>query len=340
MRTALVTGATGMLGFEIAARLRHEGWRVRALVRGSEGARVAEESGLLACVGDLTNRRSVIDAARGCEAIFHAGAAVAAGGDWHSFHATNVDGTAHMVDAAAHAGARLVLVSSTAVYGAQRWFDEPTCEDHPVAELPARDHYGRSKQDAERVVLDAYQSGKVWACVVRPPTMYGRRDRQFTPRMGPVLRSGLFPLIGGGHTRLSLASAVAVADGAVRAAGTARAGGRVYLLANDAPVTVADLVDAAAEGLGRPIRVARLSLGMGRRAMAALGVALSVVGRRDLAAHVPGVLAMLTRDNPFTSERARVELGWQPQSQPKVLLADAFRWWQQSRATAHGGVMS
>jgi nucleoside-diphosphate-sugar epimerase len=340
MRTALVTGATGMLGFEIAARLRHEGWQVRALVRGPEGARVAQAADLVPCLGDLTDRRSVIDAAHGCETIFHAGAAVAAGGDWHTFHAANVQGTAHMVDAAAHTGARLVLVSSTAVYGARRRFAEPTCEEHPIAELPARDHYGRSKQEAERVVLAAHQSGTVWACVVRPPAMYGRRDRQFTPRMAPVLRSGLFPLIEGGHTRLSLASAVAVAGGAVRAGATDRAGGRVYLLVNDATVTVADLVDAASKGLGRPIRVVPLSIWAGRRAMAALGVALKVVGRRDLAAHVPGVLDMLTRDNPFTSERARVELGWLPQSQPKVLLADAFHWWQRSRAAVHTGVAS
>jgi hypothetical protein len=42
-----------------------------------------------------------------------------------------------------------------------------------------------------------------------------------------------------------------------------------------------------------------------------------------------GTLDFLTRDNPFTSERARRELGWAPPVRPEVGIPDAFRWWKE-----------
>ena len=33
----------------------------------------------------------------------------------------------------------------------------------------------------------------------------------------------------------------------------------------------------------------------------------------------------VTRDNPFSSERARRELGWEPRVRPEVGVPDAFR---------------
>ena len=51
---------------------------------------------------------------------------------------------------------------------------------------------------------------------------------------------------------------------------------------------------------------------MARVAFRALALALVAAGRADLAPHAEGLLQMLTRDNPFTSERARRELRWSP----------------------------
>jgi nucleoside-diphosphate-sugar epimerase len=39
----------------------------------------------------------------------------------------------------------------------------------------------------------------------------------------------------------------------------------------------------------------------------------------------------LSLDNPFSSERARRELGWSPSVRPEVGIPDAFRWWKESR---------
>ena len=332
---ALVTGATGMLGSYIVERLLADGWTVRALVRQAsehEGPAWLDARGVERVPGSLEDRASLIEAANGCDVVHHAAAAIGSGGTWSTYLRCNVEGTAHVMAAAEAARARLVHVSSTAVYGGERYRAEPTDESVPLPELPAHDVYGRSKQDAEALVLDAHARGRIWATVVRPPVMYGRRDRQFAPRIGPVLVRGFFPLIAGGRTTLSIVHAASVAQGAVLAAGADAAGGRAYLLTNDYSVTVADLVRCAAEGLGRHIWSPSVSPWMGRCGFMALASALRVGGRGDLARHADGTLDMLTRDNPFTSERACLELGWAPRGCRDELLTDAFRWWSTHRS--------
>jgi nucleoside-diphosphate-sugar epimerase len=313
---ALVTGATGMLGACVVERLLREGWSVRALVRERSTARWLDLLGAQAVVGDLTDPDSLSAAAQGCRAIFNAAAAIGPGSEHETFQRVNVTGTAHVIAAAAVAGARLVHVSSTSVFGRHRYRSAPIDESAPLPSPPAADAYGRSKQDGERLVLDAHARGRVWAAVVRLPVMYGRRDRQFAPRIAPFLERGLFPLIGGGDTTLALVCADGVAGGAIRAAMTDRAGGHVYHLTND---------------FGRPVLTPRVPMAVGRAAFKALSFAVVAAGRRDLAPHTEGLLDMLTRDNPFTSERARRELGWAPEVKPAEGVADAFRWWKRRR---------
>jgi nucleoside-diphosphate-sugar epimerase len=330
MMRALVTGATGMVGSYIVEQLRAQGWTARALVRRAEGAEWLEGLGAERAVGSLDDATSLREAARSCDVVFHAAAAIGSGGEWESYRRSNVLGTANVIAAAASAGARLVHVSSTAVFGRDRYRGEPLDENAPLSILPESDVYGRSKQEAERAVLLAHQAGKVWATVVRPPVMYGRRDRQFVPRVGPVLTRGFFPLIGGGRARLTMVHAGNVADGAVLAAISDCAGGQVYHLTNDHPVDAALLVECARRGLEREIWAPVVPLAVGASGFAALAVALRLIGRGDLARHAGGTFEMLTRDNPFTSARAVRELGWAPKVLPAVGLTDAFGWWRNS----------
>jgi nucleoside-diphosphate-sugar epimerase len=332
VKRALVTGATGMLGSYLVERLATDGWTVRALVRDEGAARWLEPMGAALARGDVTDAASVRAAAAGCDVVFHTAAAIGPGRDLAPFRALNVSGTQHVIRAATEAGARLVHVSSTAVYDdAARARHAPVGEEVPVSALPDFDAYGLSKQESEQLVLRAHAERVAWTTVVRPPVMYGRRDRQFVPRIAPVLARGLFPLIAGGRSTFLIVHAGAVAEGAVRAATADVAGGRVYHLTNDFDVTVAEFARLAAQGLGRRIYTPSVPLAMARAFFAMLGFGLTAMGRTDLAVHAPGSLALLSRGNPFTSERARRELGWAPSVRPEVGIPEAFRWWRDQR---------
>ncbi len=328
MRRALVTGATGMLGSYLVQRMIERGYTVRALVRSPDKAQWLRDVGAQIVQGELSDASTLVSAADGCDIVAHAAAALGPQSDWESFRLGNVQGTDNVVHACEHAGARLVHISSTAVYGGSRYEMAPVSEHAVLPRLPDADAYGRSKQEAERLVMEAQTSGRIWATIVRPPVMYGERDRQFIPRIGAVMTRGVFPLFGGGETTLPVVHANAVAEGALLAAQTDLANGRIYNLTTDFPLTVARLVSLASAGLGRRVRAPVLSIDSSRVFFRVLRVSLRAVGRADLAAHAPGTLEMLTRDNPFSSARARLELGWSPTISPESGVPDAFRWWK------------
>ena len=332
MPLALVTGATGQVGSYIVERLRADGWRSRALVREPAGAGWLAAQGVELAQGDVLDASRFHDAAAGCDAIFHAAAIVTAPEGWERYRAANVGGTRNAIDAAAATGARLLHVSSVAVYGgAGRYRDQPTDESTPLAPLPESAYYARSKRESERLVLDAHASGRVWAAAVRPDVIYGRRDRQFVPRLARLVERGFFPVVNGGVSTLAVVHAASVADGAVRAVSADAAGGQAYNLANDFPVTVAEFARLAGDGLGRRVRLVSLPMALARPALAAARGVVRVSRGAALAAQSTGTLDFLSRDNPFTSERARRELGWLPPVRPEVGIPDAFRWWKEHR---------
>ena len=335
---ALVTGATGLLGSHIAERLRADGWAVRALVRDPAAAgAIGAELGLELRRGDVLDADAFAAAARDCDVVFHAAAAITPRGGWEAFRATNVDGTRAAVRAAAAAGARLLQVSSVAVYGAEGRYERGaggTDEDAPLAPLPDDEWYARSKRESEEVALVAHRRGEVWATAIRPDVIYGRRDRQFVPRVGRVARRGVVPLPGGGRATFAVVHAANVADAAVLAATHDAAGGRAYNVANDVDVTVADFFRLAGEGLGRRVRVIPIPLPLAHLGVAVAQVALRAVGARGLAQMAGSSVRFTTEDNPFNSDRAKRELGWSPRVHPRDGVPDAFRWWARHGAGA------
>ncbi|KHK59040.1 membrane protein [Burkholderia sp. A9] len=70
-RQALVLGASGGIGSEVARQLRAAGWQVRALKRGLD-AETVERDGIAWMRGDALDREAVVRAARGCSVIVHA----------------------------------------------------------------------------------------------------------------------------------------------------------------------------------------------------------------------------------------------------------------------------
>ena len=331
MGNALVTGATGLVGSHIVERLLQDGWKVRALVRSPSSWLTS--LGVESLTGDVLDADSFARAAAGSDVVFHTAAAITPRGGWESFRRLNVDGTQNAINAVERSGARLLQLSSVAVYGQEgryRRDSRKTDEDTPLGPLPEGAFYARSKRESEELVMAAHAKGRIWATAVRPDVIYGPRDRQFVPRIARILRRGVAPVIGDGRTTLAIVHAANVADGAVRAATTDAAAGRAFNLANDFDVTVRDFYRLGAEGLGRRVRLLSIPQPVARRAFGTVVVALKVLTAGRLSVVSSGSLDFLARDNPFTSDRARRELGWSPSVRPEQGVPDAFRWWLNS----------
>lgn len=330
MPRALVTGATGLVGSHIVEHLLREGWSVRGLARSAESRDALHAAGAEAVNGDLLDQPSLSAASQGVDVIFHTAAAITQSGGWESYRRLNVEGTAAMIDAASASGARLLHLSSVGVYGSVGRYNAAglkTSEDTPLGPLPDRSYYARSKRESEMMVMDAHRAGRIWATTVRPCVIYGPRDRQFVPRLAQAIKLGMMPLIAGGRTTLAVVHAANVASGAVLAAASDRAGGRAYNLANDFDVTVRDFYRLAGEGLGTRVRFVSAPLWSARLALRGFQIVDRVALGGKFAVASEGSLSFLSRDNPFTSERARKELGWSPSVTHEAGVPAAFRWW-------------
>lgn len=110
---------------------------------------------------------------------------------------------------------RFVHVSSMAALG-------PSVDGTPVADdaVPHPvNNYGRSKLAGERAVLDA--ADRIPVTVIRPPLVYGPRDRE-TLAFFTSIRRGTLPIMGDGNNTLSV---IYVADCAAAIAAAALAAG-------------------------------------------------------------------------------------------------------------------
>lgn len=337
--TVVVTGGSGLVGSHVIAALVAAGERVRALVR--PPARTAVESlGAVAVIGDVTDPAgwdAACSTPGGVRAIIHAAALVTQPVTLDEFLAINVGGTEAAIAAARAAGARLVHVSSVAVYGRRAAYTAgagTVGEDFPQQPLAPHEFYARSKRLAEARLWEATARGGLWAVALRPNVVYGERDRLFSPRLVRLVRAGVVPRIGPGGNRLSLVYAGNVAAAAVAALDADVPTGRAYNVTNDGGLTQRDLVAAIASALGRRVTSVRLP-----RTPAALAVSAFLGLRRAWRpgryAGASGAVDFLGSENPYRSDRARAELGWQPAVAPREAVHRTVRWVLENETPGH-----
>ena len=168
---ALVTGATGLVGHNIAAELLRRGRAVRCLVRDLERARASAPAGAELVAGDVTDADSVRRAVAGCSVVYHAaGLPEQWLRDPATFDRVNRGGTEIVGEAALAAGVeRFVHTSTIDVFrgGAGERYDEGMLDPEPKGT-----HYERSKQAADRWVAGAVARG-LPAVFLHPGAVYG-----------------------------------------------------------------------------------------------------------------------------------------------------------------------
>ena len=318
--TVLVTGGSGLVGSHVIEALRHVGQPVRALVRqGSEP--FVQRLGAIALTGDVADAETWRRAALGgLSGIVHAAAKVGPGNPAQAYD-VNVAGTRLAVAAAQATGAHLVHVSSVSVYSGSadyRTIAERRTEDAPFQPLDPADHYARSKRDAEQVVREAAERGSIAATAIRPDVIYGERDRLFAPKVYRSIRARILPLVGPGTNHLPCVYAGNVASAIVAALERRRSGFRAYNVTRDAgtALTLHEFMRAWADAAGVRVRIVRLP-----RAMARWMLGIWSGPRLARAA-----LSFMTGDDPYVTELAETELGWQPAVDTRSGIARTVRW--------------
>ncbi|MEW6359173.1 MAG: NAD-dependent epimerase/dehydratase family protein [Planctomycetota bacterium] len=247
--TALVTGATGMVGSHLVERLVKEGYRVRALVRESSDTTFLKALGGVELFhGDLAGAPETFKPmVEGMQYIFHIGANVDDWGDRDEMYRINVDGLRHLMDACdTDRLKRFVFVGSMAVLGMGRQDNL----DETAPYVHTGDNYNYTKIEAETLAMKYAREKKFPIVVIRPPYIYGPRDRQFFPRICTALRDGVFKYIGDGNNPFELVYALNVVEALVLAAVKDEAVGQLYMITDGKPITRRELVELICDVMG------------------------------------------------------------------------------------------
>jgi nucleoside-diphosphate-sugar epimerase len=323
-----VTGGTGLIGSHVAERLRRRGDEVVAMVRAASDTTHLEAIGCSLVTGEVMNPpETTAGPMRGCDAVVHAAAVVFRSVSRAEYLRVNVEGTERVLRAAGMAAPRVVHVSSVAVYAGLP-METPLTELRWLEADPGRQNaYAASKHLSERAAWRLHDAGSIRLTSVRPSVVYGERDRAATPVLVRWASMPVIPLPGGGRTELPLVYAGNVAAAVVSALDREAAVGRAYNTARDHPITGRELFTRAAEGLGRRPRILPIPVAP----LVALGATIEAVTRR-----LPGVrtrdllrgVRSLTRDNPYDSSRARLELGWSGLVDHAEGVRRTLEWWR------------
>lgn len=324
-----VTGASGFLGANLVHELNARGHEVKALLRPGADRRGLHGAEFEEVAGDLGDTAALASAMRGCDWCFHAAASYHLWmPDYAPMFATNVEGTRHVLEAAASAGcARIVYTSTAGCIGLPREIDGrvvPSDEATLADEAEMNNPYKLSKWRAEGVAREAAARG--WPVVIVNPTApIGPRDVKPTPTgriILDVLRRRMPAYL---DTGLNWVHVRDVAVGHILAAERGRVGERYILGHAGGNWTLHELLCALSELTGLPAPRVRLPYWVALAAAHA-GEAMSRATGRPPRAPLSGV-RMARHKMFFNPARAIRELGL-PQTSPKEALADAVRWFR------------
>jgi dihydroflavonol-4-reductase len=325
---ALLTGASGFVGANVARALLAHGREVRALLRPSSDrrnlpTRAEGGDGLEVWEADLRDRERVLGAVKGCDEVFHVAADYRYWArDYDALRASNVEGTRNLLDGAVAAGVRRFVHTSTVGTIGLSAQPSPCDEETPHGEARPPSHYKRSKLEAEALVLDYARRG-LPAVVVNPSTPLGPFDRKPTPTGKVVVDflTGRLPAYV--KTGLNFVHVRDVAEGHLLAAERGRVGAR-YILGN-ANLSMREFLELLARIAGRRAPRLRIPYALAF-AVGCASTAAASVSRGEPRVPLEAVRTS-RRFMFFDSSKAVRELGL-PQTPVETAAREAVEWFQ------------
>lgn len=224
----LVTGGNGFIGSHLVEELLRRGSAVHCLVRKESDLRFLNSMKVTLIYGDLTQKDLLGKAVSEKDYIYHL-SGVKRARRRETYYKVNHLGTQNLVEACVKYNPQVkkfIFVSSLAACG-------PSPDGHSIKEdekcLPITD-YGKSKLQGEQAMLKWKDTIPV--VIVRPPVVYGPRDRDLLSYFRWINR-GISIFIGEGKSSLSLCYVKDLISGTLMAGEHPDSNSQVYFIANE-----------------------------------------------------------------------------------------------------------
>jgi dihydroflavonol-4-reductase len=322
----LLTGAAGNLGSSVARQLVAQGREVRALVlKGDPAAeRVPPEVEVL--VGDITDKASLAHFFEGCEGrdlvVIHCASIVTVSPDFNAkVLEVNVEGTRNVIDKCLEYKVRkLVYVSSTGAI-------PELAKGKAIAEVDRYDpdlvigFYGKTKAEASQAVLDAVRDRGLDASIVCPTGIAGPGDYAYGPVASFIIDYVKGGMPAGVAGSFNAADVRDLAAGVIACCDKGRKG-ESYILGNEC-VSMGEMFRLVSAASGAKEVTTILPVWLARAMAFLAGLSGRVTGRKPKLTTFS--IYNLDRNNVFSSEKARRELGYSSRPFDET-IADTVDW--------------
>ena len=320
---ALVTGANGFVGSHLVEGLLERGYQIRCLVRKTSNLRWLSGLRVEYVYGDIADKDSLRSVFGNADLVFHS-AGLTNAKSREEYLRANAEGTGNLVEACLEENPklqRLVYISSQAAAG-------PGSDEQPLNETapcrPVTD-YGESKLEGERIVLE--HSSQLPITVIRPPAVYGPRDRDVLGFF-KVASKGFRISFGRGESFLSLVYVKDLVDGIIRAAENPGSVGQIYFIADDKVYSWKEAFSIIAGVLNKrtvPLRIPKSVVFF----LAFMSESFARLFGRSAALNIQKAREITQRYWGLEVSKAKAELGFSPKYDLERGAAETVKWYRE-----------
>jgi nucleoside-diphosphate-sugar epimerase len=291
----LVTGATGLIGRVLLARLLQDGHQALAAVRSNP---ISNQT----LVGEINAQTDWSQALSNCDVVVHTAARVHqmqddAADSLAEFRRINTAGTLNLAYQSAAAGVkRLVFISTIKVNGEFTEVGQAfSADDVPAPEDP----YGISKHEAEQLLHQVAAETGMEVVIIRSPLVYGPGVKaNFQSMMRWLVRGVPLPLAAVTENRRSLVALDNLVDLIMTCLNHPAAANQTFLVSDGEDLSTADLLQRMGMALGHPARL--------------IYVPLALLKLGAIVVNKPGIYQRLCGSLQLNITKTRQLLGWVP----------------------------
>lgn len=249
----LVTGASGFIGRHLLQLLKSE--TLNVLGRTEPVFEFPLKPSYNFYKSDLTPSGEYYDSLQGVDVV------VSLAGRAHlmsdtsenpleSYRYVNTHSTLNLAEQAANCGVkRFIYISSIKVNGESTTSIEPFNIDSDPNPL---DHYGQSKLEAEKKLIELAKKTGMEVVIIRPPLVYGPGVKANFSALSRLVSKGIpLPFSSLTRNRRSLVSVYNLCDLILVCSVHPKAANNVFLVSDDHDISVSEMIDYMAKPLGR-----------------------------------------------------------------------------------------
>ncbi len=303
--TWFVTGSTGLVGSTVIEKLRDIDLAVIALTRKGSPKEIVNwliDLGVKVIEGDLLIPESYENHLSVCDIVVHTAATVL-NSDPAENYSVNYVGTKNLLKTMNKFGInRLIHISSAGVYGKPQ--NDPITENRFLEPVGP---YSKSKLKAEELILESFKDISI--TIIRPPYIFGDRDRNLVPTLINSFSRRIMPRIWRSKPELGFVHALDVASLVLLAGSQENTPSIIYNI-ESLRITYSELLNMLDRSTSKRIFQLPIPYFMVYFFAWITDVAIRITNKRKIYARKRS--RIMKKSWIFATDKAKDQLGWSP----------------------------